>query len=559
MNASATESMVSAGEIPAPGEPGPRPGGRSRIPWRKRLGVRITVAVGLIMLATLSVVALLTIRQQRDHSFEELLKDAHFFADTIRSTTHDQMLANRKDETYRVMERIGRQRGVERVRVFNRTGKVTFSTDRSEIGRIARLYEEPCIGCHRQGRPAPSRDANPPARIYTAPDGSRMLGMIMPVSNEPACARPGCHLGAAKNQVLGVIEVALSAREEDAALLRQARHTGLLAACALVVTSALVFAHARRFILAPVRDLLAGTMRVAGGEFRREIPVRSEDELGRLAQSFNEMRDALVRMHQERQQLLEGLEKQVEQRTAELEATQANLVQTEKLASLGRLSASIAHEINNPLAGILTFSKVLQANLEDPDAADMRAASVRQAKLIQRETERCRTIVRNLLDFARERPMDVRELDVNGPLQEALSLSQHKFEMQGIAVEKTLQVPLTVLGDFGQLRQAFLNIVLNACDAMPGGGTLQLRSRALPGGRYVEVAVIDSGVGMPPEVLAKVFDPFFTTKEMGTGLGLSVVYGVVEKHRGRVFVDSTPGSGTTMRLVLPAAPPDHGP
>jgi two-component system NtrC family sensor kinase len=193
---------------------------------------------------------------------------------------------------------------------------------------------------------------------------------------------------------------------------------------------------------------------------------------------------------------------------------------------------------------------VLEAGPPD-DAA--RATCLKNLALVQRETERCTVIVRNLLDFARARPLDLRILDPLRALDEALSLAQHKMQLQGVTVVKKLDGTGPVSADFGQLRQAFMNILLNACDAMPQGGTLTLTSHLYSGSREVEIGVADTGSGIAPDVLSRIFDPFFTTKEKGTGLGLSVVYGIVEKHGGSMHVDSRVGQGTTMKVRLPLA------
>jgi len=161
--------------------------------------------------------------------------------------------------------------------------------------------------------------------------------------------------------------------------------------------------------------------------------------------------------------------------------------------------------------------------------------------------------VRNLLDFARARPLDLRIVDPVRALDEALSLAQHKMQLQNITVVKKLEGTGAVNADFGQLRQAFMNILLNACDAMPLGGTLTLTSHFFSGSREVDISVADTGAGIAPELLSRIFDPFFTTKEKGTGLGLSVVYGIVEKHGGSMRVDSRVGQGTTMTIRLPLA------
>jgi two-component system NtrC family sensor kinase len=239
---------------------------------------------------------------------------------------------------------------------------------------------------------------------------------------------------------------------------------------------------------------------------------------------------------------------------------------------LGKLSASIAHEINNPLSGILTYAKLLSRKLRTgpPDAEGVHAA-LQQLAVVERETQRCCSIVRNLLDFARAREPSFQPVDLRKAVDEALSLLANRLGIQNVEVTREFGPIPTVRADFGQLRQAFVNILMNACEAMPGGGRLRVVTRevAVPGdgtgqtlsptgktgppARFAEVAISDTGQGIAPEHLSKIFDPFFTTKEKGTGLGLSVVYGIVEKHGGRISVDSRVGHGTTVTLRFPGA------
>jgi two-component system NtrC family sensor kinase len=326
---------------------------------------------------------------------------------------------------------------------------------------------------------------------------------------------------------------------------------------AVVVLAALVSAVARRIVFRPVAELGEAPPRVGHGDLSATLAVRSTDELGILARSFNEMNESLAKTRGDLEHLTNDLERQVDDRTAALKSAHEVLARSEKLASLGQLSASIAHEINNPLAGILTFARLMIRMLETgpPDDAT-REACLRNLSLIQRETERCTVIVRNLLDFARVRPLELRVFDPVRALEEALSLAAHKLQIQGVTVVRRLESSGPVNADFGQLRQAFMNILLNAGDATPSGGTLTLTSHLFSGSREVEIRVADTGSGIAPEHLSRIFDPFFTTKEKGTGLGLSVVYGIVEKHGGSMHVESRPGQGTTMIVRLPLAAED---
>ncbi len=326
---------------------------------------------------------------------------------------------------------------------------------------------------------------------------------------------------------------------------------GLLSGGILAVV-AVVFM--KRSVVSPVAAMLEGTRRVARLDLEQRIPVHRSDELGQLAASFNAMTSSLSQSRQALSDANANLERQVEERTEALRQTQAQLVQSEKLSSLGRLAASVAHEINNPLAGILTYAKLLIRMIDENDPVEkLRAAGAKQLRLIQRETERCSAIVRNLLDFARQRPLTLKDVDLNAAIEDALQLLSNQMAIHGITLERRLgQVP-AVHADIGQLRQALVNIVMNGCEAMTRGGTLTVTSRPSTSGREVEVAVADTGVGIPPDHLSKIVDPFFTTKEKGTGLGLSVVYGIVERHGGRLDISSVVGQGTVVTIRLPAS------
>jgi two-component system NtrC family sensor kinase len=384
--------------------------------------------------------------------------------------------------------------------------------------------------------------------------------MVTPIYNESSCSSAGCHAHPADKTVLGVVDIGISLKEIDGSIARLTRRTLVLSAVAVLALAALVAFSAQRLVFRPVARMVKATQRIARGDLTAELPAQARDEIGILARSFNEMSASLSKARSELEALADGLERQVEERTAALRSAQEVLVQSEKLASLGKLSASIAHEINNPLAGILTFARLLIRVLETgPPDDEARAVCLKNLALIQRETERCTAIVRNLLDFARVRPLDLKALDPNLALEEALSLTQHKMQLQGITPKKEVAGGAVVRADFGQLRQAFVNVLLNSCEAMPGGGTLTVTSRILSAERAVEIAVGDTGAGIAPEHLSHILDPFFTTKEKGTGLGLSVVYGIIEKHGGSMRAASRVGEGTTMTIRLPLAKEEAGP
>jgi two-component system NtrC family sensor kinase len=522
------------------------------IPWWNRLGVKLAAAITLCSVLTLGLLLALVLESQRRHLLEQAQRSAAVVSDTITSSIELDMLHDRREAAYQIMAVVGGQPHIEHLRLFDAAGRVRFSTKGEEVGRTPDVGATPCLPCHgpqRRNKPLTTADRTHLSTV----NGRPVLGAVTPIYNQPSCSAAGCHVHPAAQRVLGVVELGLKldAIDQEASTLQ--RTTAGLALMAALMLGAVTVTFTRRMVIRPVANLVAGTKRVSVGDLAEKVPITGTDELAVLESSFNKMERSLAAVNDERNQLLESLEAQVQERTAALERAQAQLIQTEKLSSLGRLSASIAHEINNPLAGILTTAKLLIRTIDGGLRADQAPFLLRHLRLVQRETERCTAIVRNLLGFARERPLTLTDADVNAALEEALFLASSQIALQNIALEKDLASVPPIRADFGQIRQAFANLVINACDAMPKGGRLIVRTRRSPDGTLVEIAITDTGCGMPPEVLSKVLDPFFTTKEKGTGLGLSVVYGVIQRHGGRLQIESQPGQGTTVMIRLPVA------
>jgi signal transduction histidine kinase len=304
----------------------------------------------------------------------------------------------------------------------------------------------------------------------------------------------------------------------------------MLVSLGLLVFAALGAALWARRIIGPVERLSAATGEVAKGQFDTHVAVESSDEIGQLAESFNAMAGEL------------------KARETALQSAQAQLVQSEKMAAFGLLGAGIAHEVKNPLAGILGCAQI--SLRQAPPGTPVRE----NLELIEKETKRCKTIIENLLRFARQEKTAFEPFDVNRPVADAAAIVHHQLELQKVKLEVALEEGLPLLrGNANQLQQVFMNLLINAQQAMgPQGGSVRVATRRR-GADRVEIAVQDTGSGIPKEIQERIFDPFFTTKPngKGTGLGLSVTYGIVKDHGGEIGVDSEPGKGTTFTIVLP--------
>lgn len=301
-------------------------------------------------------------------------------------------------------------------------------------------------------------------------------------------------------------------------------------------------------IIKPLHKMVAATKSIASGDLSHKVEINSSDELGYLAESFNSMIDNLKEANLKLLEWGKTLEKKVEERTKELTAMQAHLVQSEKLASLGKLAAGIAHEINNPLGGILIYSHLL---LEDTDKKSPNYENLRK---IVKETSRCKDIVKGLLEFARPKEPEMSSVDINEVVEKSLSIVERQVLFQNIEIKKNYDanLPRTV-ADGSQLQQVFTNIIINAAEAMDGKGTLTITTKLDNEGKNICISFTDTGHGMSEEDKKRIFEPFFTTKEVGkgTGLGLSISYGIIQKHAGKIDVESEPGKGSTFAVSIP--------
>jgi two-component system NtrC family sensor kinase len=548
------KGVRSTGAPTGAGWPGPRTdhAALDAIPWRDRLSTQLLGVAAMLVLCAVAAFAVveMAIGRQRLAGVEA---STALLSETISASIRHSMMKDERVEAYAIIDNIGRQGQIDHVRIFNKEGRITFSTVPGERGKLVDKRAEGCRACHEENESLTVPVDALRSRIYEGRRG-RVLSMVTPFRSGPDCTTSACHAHPRERMVVGVLDVGISLEPVDRDLSAFRRASLLVTALLALLLGAVFWYVAKHRVVRPVEVLVQATRRIAHDELDTEIHVDARGELGLLAASFNEMIRSLRRVEGELQALNAQLEEKVEQRTGELRAAQDTLVRTEKLSSLGKLSASIAHEINNPLAGILTFAKLMIRTIEHGPVGEVeRRTLVKQLALVQRETERCTAIVRNLLDFARERPLQLKDVDVNHVVEEVFSLVSNQTAILGVEVTRDLaRVPM-VEADFGQLRQAFVNIVINAIEAMGKGGTLRVSTRPLPEEDGVEIVFQDDGPGIPPEIVQKIFDPFFTTKEKGTGLGLSVVYGIVERHKGRVTVESEPGKGTRFTIRLPAS------
>lgn len=320
--------------------------------------------------------------------------------------------------------------------------------------------------------------------------------------------------------------------------------TGVAIVCVIILLVVLSFITSS--IIRPLQDMVKATNKIARGDLNHRVGIEFQDEVGQLAQSFNSMTDELKKANAKLVQWGKTLEKRVEQRTQELQNMQNYMIQSEKMASLGKMAAGVAHEINNPLTSILINAHLLM------EKTDKNSSPYESLNLIAEETTRCSDIVKGLLEFSRQSPPQKNLVNINHIISHIISILENQMGFQNITIQKKLGENLPAIEvDENKIKQVFWNLMINAGEAMPEGGLLIITSRISSTQQNLEIAFKDTGVGIKKENMSKLFDPFFTTKSGGTGLGLAVIYGIVQQHGGKIDVQSEVSKGSTFIISLP--------
>ena len=514
----------------------------------------LTIALSAAMLLFTGLVAWFLYTEILGKVSDQLIQ----VSEVISKSTHFAMLQNQPAYVDRIIHDVANLAKIDRVRILSKDGRITHSTFAPEIGQTVDRKAEACSHCHQSERPLEQVPKSERTWTFKGPNGESLLGSMEVIRNEPSCYNAACHQHAKETSVLGVLDIVYSLDEIDRKLRTSTLgiagfSLGFIAFAALLVG---FFVH--RLVYLPLRDLESGAQRLSTGDLDQAIPVRSGDEFGKLAASFNVMTGALRNSRAELRDWGHTLEQKVERRTQELRSAQAETMRGEKLASVGLLASGVAHELNNPLTGILTFSHLVRQKMPDksPDAEDL--------DLVIRETKRCAAIIKRLLDFAREKLPEKQFTDLNRIVEDTVRIVESPAHLRNIEIVLDLDRNLPLIWiDGDQIKQVIMNMLVNAQHAVEEKGSITLSTRRAPqnGEPMVEISIVDTGCGIPEKNLRRIFDPFFTSKNVGkgTGLGLSVSHGIVEAHGGRIEVESKVGEGSTFRVFLPLTVVATGP
>ncbi len=531
---------------------------RADLGWKRlthSISAKLIGSLLAVMVVIFALLGYLNIRLHRQHLEAATLASAERVSDVIKSSTTYYMLRNDREGLYHAIRTMAEEPGVIKVRILDQEGRVSYSTYPAEVSHVLDKTAEACYGCHNQAQPLARLNRPDRFRIYRNGGGHRVLGIITPIENQASCSNADCHAHPASQQVLGVLDTNLSLAKADAQLAVSSTRMFFYTAGAMLLVAILSWLFVWRVVGKPIKALEKGTEHLSQGELGYQIDVRSHDEVGDLAHSFNGMSLQLRAATEEIVTWAKTLEDRVDEKTRELRSAHEHMLHVEKMASLGKMAAVVAHEVNNPLSGILTYAKLLRKWVGSGQAEhEKREEAMECLDLIATESRRCGELIKNLLSLSRTSPMNVQSTDLHAVIDRSLLLVRHQLELGGIELQLKVAENLPrVPCDPAQIEQVLIALVMNAIDAMPRGGNLWLDARLSDDETEIEIRVRDDGAGIAPDFLPHLFEPFLTTKETGhgVGLGLAISRGIVERHGGRIEVKSELGRGTTFIITLP--------
>jgi len=615
----------------------------------KKIGFRLIFVVALTSLVIIGVYAYFNVKSQSAGLISEVERHANQLGETVISSTRFDMMLNQRDRIQQTINSIGTQPQIRDVRIINKDGEIIYSSDSININKMVDKRAESCYACHAEDKPLEQISITERTRIFRVhPDSNRVIGIITPIYNETSCWKSDCHAHPKNQKVLGVLDVSISLAEVDKAIVVREWEIVIFAIVAVIAVGLLIAFFVRRWVSNPVHDLLNATKQVSQGNLNYAIKDLGDNEIGKLGESFNNM-------------------------TKKLSEARLQLFQSDKMASLGRLAAGVAHEINNPLTGVLTYSSfLLKRSKDNPELQE-------DLKVIVRETLRSREIVKSLLDFARQSVPKKSSADLNEIIDKSIRVIEKQLSIKKIKIIKKTEINLPkITVDANQMQQVFINLFVNASDAINNEsgtiliitkqislspfGVAQIKKAACPkrhslidnefkidglpalrvkvvtngnegivhldpvygkhrnyfelgfktskdtkfvcpdcntsivqqdklcpkcgapvlsfeiSGQgvyevcssensdwekwdfvdsaglkeFLEVRINDTGSGISKDDLPKIFEPFFSTKgQKGTGLGLAVIWGIIDNHNGTITVESEEGKGTTFIIRLP--------
>jgi len=480
----------------------------------------------------------------------------------VEGALYHSMLQNDKSALQNTLDIINTLPGIDEVNMYDSRDSLVYSSFATDKNKN---HSDPnCISCHSNIRsmfPGIEKsykivDVNSDCLMNQNDNRSRHLLIRSPILNERSCYANSCHAHLETDTLLGSLVIKIPLEAQDAAIEKSSTEFFLLAILATFLLTSFLLFFTRKKIKNPLNELVKVSVAVANGDkiSRLEIKPNQLDDMRMVSEAFNDMLDNLHNATIELENWSQQLEYKVQKKSEELGAAQHELMHVERLASLGKLSSSVAHEINNPLSGILIYTKLLYKQVSNPELyASKRDSMLKHLKLIENETKRCGDIVKGLLDFSRKDQNDFEPKHLHEILKETYELMTHPIKIANISFNTDFSANSDLIYcNPNQIKQACIAILVNASEAVLENGEILIRTKN-PDDETIVFEIVDNGLGIAEEDISHIFEPFFSTKQdvSGIGLGLAIVHGIIQTHKGKIHVTSELGHGTTISVILP--------
>lgn len=479
----------------------------------------------------------------------------------VEGSLYHSMLENDKSTLQSTLDIINTMSGIDDVNMYDDRDRLVYSSFFSDT---ASHSNPDCLSCHdnmqtmfpRKEKSYRIIDVKSECMMNQNDNTHRHLLIRSPILNEKSCYTSSCHAHQASDEVLGSLIIKMPLFELDNAVEKSSTKFYLLAIFTTILLMLSLIIFTRKKVKNPLNDILKASIAVANGDknTRLEIKPNQLDDMRMVSQAFNYMLDNIQSATEELKTWSQQLEYKVQKKSEELGAAQNELIQIERIASLGKLSSSVAHEINNPLSGILVYTKLIHKQLSSPELdATKKNTMLKHLKLIENETKRCGEIVKGLLDFSRKDQEDFESRHLHKILEETFELMIHPIKIANISLLKNFAAnPDLIFCSPNQIKQACVALLVNASEAVLENGEI-LMSTKNSDRETITIEISDNGIGIPEDDIPHIFEPFFSTKRdtSGIGLGLAIVHGIVKSHNGKIEVKSEIGKGTTISITLP--------
>ncbi len=528
---------------------------------RGSLAGKLILFITAVLVLIIGIFAFININLQRKHLFEGIQNNAVQLGQIIEKSIKYDMLTNRNDDVQRTIEDIGKQEGIENLRIFDKEGKIIAANSRGEIGKIIDRGAEACFTCHKDTIPLKRISTKAKARIFESEQGYRVLGVVNPIYNEPECFNNVCHYHPKQQSVLGIMDILISLSSFDKQIATARKKVLIYLIFSFLFIASSISLLIFLFVDTPIRKLMVGTQKIAEGDFDYRIGSLHSDELGRLSKSFDEMTEKLKKSREEIEQWNLKLKNEVKKATKKLRQMNEKLyIANDKLRALDDMKSDFMRRIEH---GSRSHLSVIKSCLSLVLGKYYSKLGDQQKDLIKTAERRCSTMLELLDDFLllsyRKSAKKAYHME---PLHLADLMRKIVVDVQAQSRMKNIKIDIQIPKDFPQiwadrtgLNEIFSNLVNNAVKYTGEHGVVTVSARQK--GDFIEISVADTGIGIASQDLQKIFDEFYRApnaksyKIDGTGLGLAIVQEIVEAHLGSLLVQSELGKGSKFTVLLP--------